>query len=706
MHPFTKHKDEFDNNHGSKTEFECFLSVNTILNKIAKIKGKSGKPNEEYYKWQFFSAIVNSGMFAKDFIGTEVSFPKGNKSSAPLKMDGAIFDDSNWFEHYKNWHKSSDQKELDWLRKHLIGVIEIKKEDSKDIETVYNQQLKPTLKESEREFCLGVLYDTGRLYLFRKHKSKFLRLSEEYNQKGEESGTKDLTLHLPDPYINCPTYEELLEWEHPKDKDRSKRGIYNLDIISGIHSTQINDTMSTILRTMDRHGLVKQKGYEILIQVLALKIFDEKRNEKDKKKFLDFYIIKEERNFKDLNDTCIHPFIKRIEKLREDAEEIYFKILQERTLNLTNENHVRVLVEVITQFQDYTFVLSHKTDLYQLVFYKFASKFSEAEHAQFVTPLPIIDFLVNIVNPRNGETVIDPTVGIADFLSISYVNSESKLDDGNIYGIDIDEQMIMLATLNMLLNGDGNAKLKAKPGFGSILSKFDNTGELLDLIPSINVSGNWDKRVDNKKLKKFNVVLTNPPFGEDRAFRIESQQHKEIIECFELWHTARSGDSIDLGLVFLENAYRILDTNGRVGIVLSNSIASVDKYQKAREWLLNNMRVAAIFDMPPNVFAETGVPTTIIVAYKPEKNELEKLKASNYKIFLQDIHKVGYEVRTSKRVKYFADLYKINCENFEVEIDKDGRAIKDEEFTSTIAEFRKWCMTQEKTLQDLFIKTK
>src|SRR5690606_29900908 len=134
---------------------------------------------------------------------------------------------------------------------------------------------------------------------------------------------------------------------------------------------------------------------------------------------------KEEKNFRDLNDTNIHPFIKRIEKLREDAEGTYHKILHDRTLNLANENHVRVLVEVVTQFQDYTFVLSHKTDLYQLVFYRFASKFSEAEHAQFVTPLPIIDFLVNIVNPRNGETVIDPTVGIADFLSISYVNSDS-----------------------------------------------------------------------------------------------------------------------------------------------------------------------------------------------------------------------------------------------------------------------------------------
>lgn len=38
--------------------------------------------------------------------------------------------------------------------------------------------------------------------------------------------------------------------------------------------------MSTILRTMDKVGMVNQTGFEILIQILSLKIFDEKRNEK------------------------------------------------------------------------------------------------------------------------------------------------------------------------------------------------------------------------------------------------------------------------------------------------------------------------------------------------------------------------------------------------------------------------------------------
>ncbi|MCD6654610.1 MAG: N-6 DNA methylase [Sulfurovum sp.] len=719
---FTEAKNEFDNKYETTADYDCFLSEHLTFGRKTNFQKKNGQKNEQYYKWQFLYSIVKSGLFAKDYIGTEIQFPKGNKSSAPLKLDGAIFDDISWFDKYKDYHKNGNNESLEWLREHLIVALEFKKEDNKNVADVWDKQLKAYLNESRRPFCLAVLYDTERLYLFRKHNNKFLRYSEEFNTKGEDSKTKELSLHLPDPYLNLPSFEDLLEWTESIAIDRSKRAITDLDIISGVHSTQINDAMSSILRTMDKVGMVNQKGFEILIQILSLKIYDEKRNEKMPKRFLDFYITKEEKNFKTLAEKPLQEFIKRINALRDEASGTYYRILKDNPLNIKNENHIKVLIEVVYQFEDYSFVRSHKTDLYQLVFYKFATPFSKDQNAQFVTPLPLIDFLVNIVNPRNGETVIDPTVGIADFLSVSYVNSNSKLDDNNIFGMDIDDQMVMLATLNMLLNGDGNAKIKSKAGYGSLLSKFDHKGDILDLVPTMNQKGNWDERPDDNQLKKFDVVLTNPPFGEDRAFVPKDDKDLEMIQCYELWHlysnkgeeqqdgkkkkAQKQASKIDLGVVFLENAYRILKENGRMGIVLSNSIASIDTHKIARKWLMDKMRIVAIFDLPANVFAETGVNTSIIVAYKPNEKELVKLKEQNYQIFAKDIKRIGYEVKTSKRVKFFSPNYKINYENFEIEIDKDGRALLDEEFTETIADFKKWCLSQEKQLQDIFIKAK
>ena len=296
---FSQAKLEFDKKYGTASEFSNFLPEHLSLNKKSILKKKNGSKNEQYYKWQLFYALVNSGMYAKDYIGTEVYFPKGNKNSAPIKFDGAIFDDTNWFEHYKSYHTDKNQEALDWLRKHIIAVIEIKKENSKDVETVWNQQLKPALKESENDFCLGILYDTERLYLFKKQGNYYLRLNEGYNVKKEESQTKDLQLHLTDAYATIPTYEQLIQKIfHPKI-DRSKRTIDDLEIISGVYSTQLTDGISAILRTMDKVSMKNQRGYEILIQIIALKIFDEKRSAKIKA-FLDWHKTDKEKEKLDL----------------------------------------------------------------------------------------------------------------------------------------------------------------------------------------------------------------------------------------------------------------------------------------------------------------------------------------------------------------------------------------------------------------------
>ena len=685
-------------------EYTQVLSEHLSFDKQTSLYKKDGSKNEQYYKWQFLFALTDSGLFAKDYIGTEIHLPKGNKSSAPLKIDAVIFDDKAWFKKYEDYHKNNNLQALQWLKSHILCVIEFKKEDSKNIQEIYEKQLKAYMKECENPFCLGVLYDTERLYLFKKQDSKFLRYSQNFNDKGQDSKTNDLNLHLPDPYDNIPDFTHLQNFQNPKPIQREKRSVDELETISGLNSTTLNQAMFSILHTLDSVSLVNQKGYVILIQILALKIYDEKHNSP-----LRFYILDEEKSYKQLSDTPLQNFIKRISSITENAKNEYKEILKDKELDYKNENHIKVLISIVKEFQDYSFTLSYKSDLYQLIFHRFASEFTKGDKAQFLTPLPLIDFLVSIVNPRNTESVIDPTVGIADFLSVSYVNSHSKLDDKNIFGMDIDTQMINLATLNMLLNGDGNATLEHKAGLGSILHKFAKGGGTLKLDSNTNQNGEWDNRADDKELRKFDVVLTNPPFGEKRSFIPKTKEEKELISCYETWDFYKKKDgsgSIDLGVVFLENAYRILKDNGRLGIVLSNSIASIDTHKDTRAWLMEKMRIVAIFDLPANTFAETGVNVSLIVAYKPEKDELERLKAQGYSVFIKNIQNIGYEIKTTNRVKNFVNVYKIHPESFEVELDENDRAKLDEDFSGTISEFREWCKMQEESLQNLFIKAK
>ena len=694
--------------------------------KNISLSNKNKEPSEEFYKWQFIYSLINSGHYSKDYIGVEIYFPKGNKNSAPIKIDGCIFDDENWIEHYQNWRNNKDDDSVEWLRKHLVAVIEFKKSDDKDIKSVFTSQIKAYLKESENNYCLAYYYSSEKLYIFQKKGNNILRYDESKNLKQDKSGTNELSLDLMDGYLLLPSFENLLKKvNRASDIDRSKRTIDELEIITGAQSIHINTAISNILRTLDKVGLVNQKGYELLIQILTLKIFDEKRNEEKLKQYLKFYTTNEEvekvnllfyikdgeKSFTKLSDVDIQEFIKRMELLYDDASKKYWNILRSKVINWKNESFVKAVSAVVANLQDYSFIKSHKNDLYQLVFYKFANAFTKSEKCQFLTPIPIIEFLVKIVNPKNGETIVDPTAGIADFLSVAYFNSNGSLDDKNIFGADNDEQMVMLAQLNMLLNGDGNANLRYKSDKGSILHKFNIQGDLVELDTKLNKNGNWDNWVDETKLMKFDVVLTNPPFGEDRSYEVETPRDKEIIELYELWNCTNRKKTIDLGLVFLENAVRILkEGSGRMGFVVSNSILSTGTQNKdpkgfmtARKWLLNNMRIVAIFDLPSNVFADTGVNTSLIIGYKPGKKNLEKLKKEGYQIFMKDINRVGYEIRTSKRIKFYNPIYKINETTFDIEQDEEGNPLRNEEFTLLIKEFRQWCLSQEKKVKNLFL---
>jgi len=714
MSSFTEATQDFDNGPGRANILpKALVPVHGKPKYNIPIRGVDNKPLEEYYKWQFIYALIYSALYAKDYIGVEIRFPKGSKGAKALKVDGAIFDDAEWIKRYNDYWQHRRSKDLEWLNDHLLCVIEFKREN-KEIEQVFTRQVKPAMREKDPSdaYVLGIYYDAGRLYLFHRREGKYLRYHEERNQKGDQSQSGDLSLHLPDSYRFIPSFQELKNRVcRPSLIDRTKRCIKDLEVITSIGTVQMRDALSNVLRVLDKAGLVNQRGYEILIQTLALKIFDEKQNERNPKKTLKFYITDIERSFNKLGGKGIQQFIARMKNIWKEAQSRYPTILENPVIDWKDDAHVRVVVAVCENFQDFSFVRSSGNDLYQLVFYNFANKFQQQEKAQFLTPLPLIVFLVKIVNPRNGETIFDPCCGIGDFLSLSYINAQDKtgpwkLDDANIYGADLSREMVTLASLNMLLNGDGMAHLfYVPPDKGSILYKIKagTVPQLVELLPDYHREGTWDEWPNKTRLMKFDVILTNPPFGEDRAYRPKTDFDRRVIEMYETWQLS-GGDNIDLGVVFLENACHCLKEHGRLGIVLSNSIASINLWQKVREWLMERMRVVALFDLPPDVFAETGVNTTLIVAYKPTSIEIKELNERGYSVFVRDIQNVGYEKRTSKRNVFFNPLYRIDETTFQVMTDKEGEFILEEDFTQTLMDFRKWACGQEETLCKLFLE--
>jgi hypothetical protein len=88
LNTFTEAKNPFDSAHATAKVVKCIVPVNGKQRDTTSILDVRGSPSEEYYKWHFIYAIINSGLYARDFVGVEIQFPKGN--SAIIKLDGAF----------------------------------------------------------------------------------------------------------------------------------------------------------------------------------------------------------------------------------------------------------------------------------------------------------------------------------------------------------------------------------------------------------------------------------------------------------------------------------------------------------------------------------------------------------------------------------------------------------------------------------------
>jgi type I restriction enzyme M protein len=705
---FSKSKSKFDQKYTGQQHLDRSLCTvdGKFQNNISIVDSK-GNSNEEYYKWQFIYSLIDSNLVSRDYIGTEIYFPKGNIGSTPIKIDAVVFSQTDWIDYYKKYREKKDQDALNWLRKSAIFMIEFKRDgDTNKIEQIFNSQIKATIKESDCEKVLGAYYDMGRLYLFKRIGNEIFRLDNSKNFPTSQRILEQYQLEITDPYYLIPNHDQLLKVNSSLiNIDLSKKFIEDLDVIFTMNDENIKKSLSNILKGLDSVSLFNEEGYHILIQMLAIKIYDEKQAELHGSN-IEFYIYPDEYNFQSLSDVKIENFIKRINAIFFNAKKYYKNILGESKVNWKNVRHVRVAADIAYHFQNYSFMKSRKSDLYQLVFYNFATKFKKEENAQFLTPIPIINFLVGLVNPGRRETICDPCCGIADFLSVSYVNSEGKLDDRNLFGFDNDYNMTVLAQLNMLLNGDGNACIKYMHGKGSITHKLNTNNEIVELINDKHHSGNWDIWPDETEINKYDVVLTNPPFGQGRSLDLSKPSDlaaSKFYETYDLYIAENPKSGLDLGVVFLENAVRILKDNGRFGIVLSNSIASNKSFQFARNWLMKKTRIVAIIDLPQNIFAETGVNTTIIIGYKPKEATLQKLINDDYNVFCREVINVGYVKKTSNRNVYFETQYKLNDETFETITNEEGESITNEDFTKIIVEFKEWCLFQETPLKKIFL---
>lgn len=219
---------------------------------------------------------------------------------------------------------------------------------------------------------------------------------------------------------------------------------------------------------------------------------------------------------------------------------------------------------------------------------------------QYFTPRPLIDAIVECVNPRVGEVVSDPACGTAGFLLAAHdhmTSSKSNLTEFErehlrakaIRGVELVEEVARLATMNLLLHG--------------VSADFDD-----DLPISCADS------LANPPTYQVDVVLTNPPFGVKGSVTY-SKDGKTRRTVDDL--TAHRSDfwvsTANKQLNFVQHVVSLLKPGGRAALVLpDNVLYEAGAGTAIRRRLLEVCNVHTLLRLPTGLFYAAGVKANVV----------------------------------------------------------------------------------------------
>ncbi len=272
------------------------------------------------------------------------------------------------------------------------------------------------------------------------------------------------------------------------------------------------------------------------------------------------------------------------------------------------------LSKVIEEFQEYDFS-STSFDIKGRAFQNVFLPALRAGMGQYFTPAPIIKLIVESAKPNARDLILDPFCGSGHFLteSLDYVRKkeqkEKVIDEfayHKLHGIEKSERMVRIAMTDMRLHGDGHANIRCTDA----LLPFENYHDIEE--------------------NSFDYVFTNPPFG--------SLLGAESIKSLGDFELSKNKNKIPLEILGLERSIQFLKQDGKLAIVLPDSILVNASTLYVREWLNNCITINAIVSLPIETFSPYGanVKTSILFLTK-------RISVDTNKVFCSVIENIGYD---------------------------------------------------------------
>ncbi|GAC1636936.1 MAG: N-6 DNA methylase [Candidatus Acidiferrum sp.] len=212
----------------------------------------------------------------------------------------------------------------------------------------------------------------------------------------------------------------------------------------------------------------------------------------------------------------------------------------------------------------------------------------------YYTPRPLIRAIIQVVQPKIGDTIYDGACGSAGFLceSFEYLkkgkNLSTKdfktLQESTFFGKEKKSLAYVIAIMNMILHGI----------------------EAPNILHTNTLTENSN---DIQEKDRFKIVLANPPFG--------GKDRPEVQQNFNI-------KTRETAFLFLQHFIKILKAGGRGGIVIKNTfLSNTDNASVSlRKLLLDSCNLFAILDCPGGTFQGAGVKTVVLLFEKgaPTRN--------------------------------------------------------------------------------------
>ena len=272
---------------------------------------------------------------------------------------------------------------------------------------------------------------------------------------------------------------------------------------------------------------------------------------------------------------------------------------------------------------------------------------SQGDAGQFRTPRHIIDMMVEIIDPKKNETILDPACGTAGFLISAYrhILAQNKDEDGkstltaddrkrlteNFAGYDISPDMVRLSRVNMYLHHFTKPKI----------SEYD----------TLTSEEKWDDCYD--------VILANPPFMTPKGGIMPHSRYRVKAKRSEV--------------LFVDYIAEHLNPTGRAAIIVPEGIVfqSANAYKELRKYLVDDGLLYAVISLPVGIFNPySGVKTSILLidkSFARLKDEILFVKLNNdgFDLGAQRREIEGSEIPEIIRIvqKYHADFEPQTADN-------------------------------------------